>query len=146
MRHIKLFEGFNIDDDLKDICLELEDSGFKVTHTDHNNDYKYISISMDDSSSFRYDSVEEVVERIKDYMKGEVTISVIIETGRNSDTTFVIYDGGENWTNKSDVEFEDEYADDDFEEIDMNLHNYEFVNGIYIDYDRNITKQGYQFN
>jgi hypothetical protein len=93
MNHIQSKKSFEsveqASDVVSDICIELEDKGFKVVH--HNNlrpntpDTADVLISIPYSDFqvhtthsfplFKYSDVEEVVERLKDYL-GDKIISV----------------------------------------------------------------------
>lgn len=55
-------------EDLKDICLELEDEGFTITFYDQPSNENRLIIRKWDSVMFNSYEVEEVVERIKSYL------------------------------------------------------------------------------
>lgn len=85
MKHLikyKLYENQNLNEiiqDIDDICLELKDKGFEIMK--HSNgskgflqekwveyDLSIFKYKEDEFEPFEYEEVEEVVERLKDYM------------------------------------------------------------------------------
>ena len=77
MKHLKPFnEAFenNIKQDIRDICLELEDIGF-IASIDINN--QYVDLFLSETTAygrpiypFEYNQISEVIERLKHYMIG----------------------------------------------------------------------------
>lgn len=63
--------------DIKDICLELQDEGFRVFTNqlgfnslgNREGFYPNIEIFTKANDNFKYTDIEDVVERLKDYMK-----------------------------------------------------------------------------
>ena len=84
MKYLKLYESFESTSEvlntINDICLELEDKGFEVNQSKllESDSLVIITIRKADAyvdsngvkigTSFKYDEIEEVVERIKDYI------------------------------------------------------------------------------
>lgn len=87
MKHIqskRLFESIESEEDIKDICIELEDDGFSITHFDRDEftftvgsglghpGTRLLIIELLNSNhqltEFKYKRVEEVINRIKDYL------------------------------------------------------------------------------
>jgi hypothetical protein len=78
MKHIKthkLFESTEREEDIKDICLELEDEGFNIEYNNVLDPVKSIGINVPYregagviSEFFDYDQVKEVVDRIVLYL------------------------------------------------------------------------------
>jgi len=82
MKYLKYFENMNdvssVKEDIKDICLELEDIGFDIyverglDWLDNENFIPYIIKiykKLDEEEEyFNYSDVEEVIERLKDYL------------------------------------------------------------------------------
>ena len=72
MKHLKKFEGNEFDiieivKTVKDICLELSDSGLKVK-VESPGDTRVKTILIDISAkAFRMDDISDTYERIKDY-------------------------------------------------------------------------------
>ncbi len=80
MKYLKLFEAYpgepirpvpntQVEDDIKDICIELEDLGFNI----HINPYTgvifiYRKHNMYQHIPFNFTEIKEVVKRIKDYL------------------------------------------------------------------------------
>lgn len=80
----------DIEQDLKDICLELRDIGFNTYIYYHNNQHilqiTYKKPNTEGDFRFEYKEVEEVVERIKDYMSSkEYRVYVHGTTNREAD-------------------------------------------------------------
>ncbi len=94
MRYLRLFESNGVIDDIKDICLELEDIGLDVEIESSDRFNGQISISknqigdasQDDSlhEFFDYNEVSEVIERLKDYL-GDRMISIMVASLDNED-------------------------------------------------------------
>ena len=77
----KIFESSEVVDTVKDICLELEDDGLNVEHFTESSlikgsnlllNYNVIYISSTNwvkgKETFKYSVVEEVIERLKEYL------------------------------------------------------------------------------
>jgi hypothetical protein len=89
MKHLKtirIFESSEREEDIKDICLELEDDGFSVTYNSALGPIKAIGIKLQHHSShngntdntfFDYEQVKEVVDRIMLYL-GDKFVSLYI--------------------------------------------------------------------
>lgn len=56
----------DLNKNIKDICLELTDNGF-FYYLDHF-DYSYGSIEIRKGKDFKWSEIEDVVERLKDYL------------------------------------------------------------------------------
>ncbi len=81
-------EGFKIENteeptlqDVKDILLELEDEGFKVifsrfANREYFNCYTYTINIVKEKAKFIYDDVKEVLLRLKDYFPDELYVEV----------------------------------------------------------------------
>jgi len=92
MKYLRLFESNSVVEDIKDICLELEDIGLDVEIESSGRFNGLISISknqigdasQDDSLSefFDYSEVREVIERLKDYL-GNRIISIMVTSWVN---------------------------------------------------------------
>src|ERR1035437_1521582 len=87
MKHIKTFESHienEMTEDIKDICLELEDKGLIVSLISEW-DYKYILVTKGCElpvimrEEFDYEDVREVMDRLKDYI-GDRFISIWVMT------------------------------------------------------------------
>lgn len=87
MKHLKSYnesqlsnakvEAKDIVQNLKDICIELEDEGFKIFLQGINPHVEiHLGISKG-GEDFKYGEVSEVVERMKDYMKQEGYSAVV---------------------------------------------------------------------
>lgn len=79
MRHIKskrIFESSEITEDIKDICIDLEDEGFNISFLSgypeidvHNRlDINKCSHQGPYFKFFNYKEVEETINRLKDYL------------------------------------------------------------------------------
>lgn len=77
----KIFESSEVVDTVKDICLEIEDDGLNVEHFTESSlikgrkeitNYNVIYISSTNwvkgKETFKYSVVEEVIERLKEYL------------------------------------------------------------------------------
>jgi len=83
MKYLKLFEDYpvepiqpkQVEDDLRDICIELEDLGFSInvnTHTETIYIFKKSKFVLT-TIPFNFSEVEEVVSRIKDYLGNNIS-------------------------------------------------------------------------
>ncbi len=90
MNYIKLFETFNSNDaiieDLKDICVDLEDDGFLFDISVGLGGVIMISIIKGskynlDAQYYTYDEISEVVERMRNYMV-DYTIDIFCNPSR----------------------------------------------------------------
>jgi hypothetical protein len=90
MKHIKTFESHienEMTEDIKDICLELEDKGLIVSLISEW-DYKYILVTKGCElpvimrEEFDYEDVREVMDRLKDYI-GDRFISIWVKKYNN---------------------------------------------------------------
>lgn len=77
LKSIKLFESNNDINDIKDICLELEDEGFTIVdYIYKHNDTDEVRIIRESGEEgahkarFKYKDVDEVVTRLKRYLGG----------------------------------------------------------------------------
>src|ERR1035437_6571266 len=90
MKHLKtirIFEAISEEvEDIKDICLELEDKGYTIYHRINNNRNSF-TIRRDDMNTssayfpyayFLYSDVSEVVERLSDYL-GDKVLQILVE-------------------------------------------------------------------
>ncbi len=92
MKHLKKFnDKFET---TKDICIELEDKGFTVVHngSDPQRTTNLKSIVIDRmenrdgmlyTGSFKFSDVQEVVDRLFDYLKDDI-LSVTVQTTRDN--------------------------------------------------------------
>lgn len=72
MRYLKTYEShkyIEINQNLKDICLELTDNGF-FYYLNHNLEYPKspIEIEIRKGKVFKWSEIADVVERLKDYL------------------------------------------------------------------------------
>ena len=72
MKHLKTYNESidEIEQNLKDICLELQDDGFEVLVSTKLRNYKLVSIRKP-QKIFLLDSITEYKERLIDYMESE---------------------------------------------------------------------------
>ncbi len=69
---INRYEDKNVVDDVKDICLELEDIGFTVnSNYQMSNKTRCLNISKD-GNVFKYTEIEDVVDRLKNYLGDKI--------------------------------------------------------------------------
>lgn len=99
MKHIKTKKIFESDvyetkEDIRDICLELEDSGFKISHSDYtfgdDNIHRgnvIITKGQEGAAdlsgfaeTFKYSEVSEVVDRLEDYI-GIEKVAICLKGG-----------------------------------------------------------------
>lgn len=80
MRHLKKYNESKEEltlQDIRDICLELQDEGFKIEI-----EYYYVKIS-NPNKKFKYDEVKDVMLRLKDYL-GEWYLRTVVNGGTYS--------------------------------------------------------------
>lgn len=76
IRHASDHNMYDIMQDIKDICLELNDIGFVIKFVEAGYTVIKFEIQKENYSSFSYDEVSEVMERIKDYMPDTFTTDI----------------------------------------------------------------------
>lgn len=140
MNHIKLFESFESEsfEDIIDICLELEDDGFIVKKSNFGlSIYKMVFTNVYKIGNFKYSEVEEVVERIKNYI-GDNFSGIRIDF--TLDSTF----GNGGKTNNDWVNFGQETIPK--EPFSNPIYTLDRICGVIIEYKRNINESLNFFN
>ncbi len=87
LKEYKIFESSDVIDDIQDILLELKDIGFSTSVNESENK-KRITIEKPKDGRyilFKYNVVEEVINRIKDYLKQSNILNTEIEILAESD-------------------------------------------------------------
>ncbi len=77
MKHLKKYnesvEEISLED-IRDICLELEDNDFNITIMNNTKDIYTITIGK---SEFTYKDVKEVLLRLKDYLREDLLNTIV---------------------------------------------------------------------
>ncbi len=87
MKYLRLFESNSVIEDVKDICLELEDMGFSIQFERHISEpeaydfYIFNGEFLDKWNNFNYNLISEYVDRIKEYLGSKVTEMVVVVNG-----------------------------------------------------------------
>ncbi len=98
MRFLKRFKRYKLPDvgisvdDVKDICIELEDAGFEVTFPDTGGEILLRINIKKNSGYFKYNEVKEVLLRLKDYLGEHWYNGMVILSQQLYDTTIYLFD------------------------------------------------------
>jgi len=117
MKYLRLFESNGIIEDIKDICLELEDIGLdiEVGRTIRSDDTSISSIvicrpAKDSGDCFDYKDVREVIERIKEYLGDR--IHYVMVGSVNSDEDYYTWNElAYSFDNPEDVHYLDDVSE-----------------------------------
>ncbi len=87
MKYLRLFESNSVIEDLKDICLELEDMEFSIQFERYIKDpdaydlYIFNGVFLDKWEKFNYNLISEYVDRIEEYLGDKIKKILVVEAG-----------------------------------------------------------------